>query len=296
MSIDEPSKNTFTLNFDQETIDKIGNYSRVMDNLVCLGSHIINAYRENTAAHPNKRDTVLVLFRRIIELLDSASIQIESGSVLPCVGNVRIILETSLQLEYLLRDTERILEKCKHFIIMELDGDLEIYENTKNEPKLKAQKLDIDQAISDIQAKIHDPYFDDIRQLYESKVFEANGARKRKTIKWYSFSSKANSVRFLAENLQKLDRYYMVYSVASNITHSSRLLSDSLYSKDGVLFVRRIRDTENMDDIAKALIRLSIEAIELVSKGLLYNERFKYLQARDDFNYKYKGKYFIANK
>jgi hypothetical protein len=178
---------------------------------------------------------------------------------------------------------------------MELDGDLEMYENVLNNPSGSIDRAAILNEIQETKIKIQEPYFDDIRNLYTSKVFKTNSERKAQTIKWYSFTSNANSVRYLAENLQKLDRYYMVYAVASNLTHSSRLLSDTIYMREGMLYIRRIRDIEGIDDVAKAIITLSTEAVQLVSKGLLYHDRFAYLQARDEFNRRYRSKYRIVS-
>jgi hypothetical protein len=65
--------------------------------------------RQDIATHPTKRGIILVMFRRIMELLDSASVQITYGCVFPCISNLRIILETLLQLEYLLKDPDLII-------------------------------------------------------------------------------------------------------------------------------------------------------------------------------------------
>ena len=254
MNIDEPSKNTFSVGLDQEDTDKLNHYSEVMDKLLCLGSHILNAMRQDTVTHPNKREIILVMFRRVMELIDSASVQISYGCVFPCISNLRIILETLLQLEYLLKDPNLIMLKYKHFVIMELDGDLETYENVLKNPSGNIDRAAIIRVIQDTKVKIQGPYFDDVRDLYVSKVFKTNGERKAQTVKWYSFTSNANSVRYLAENLQKLGRYYMVYAVASNLTHSSRLLSDTLYEQEGTVYIRRIRDTEGLDDVANQLL------------------------------------------
>ena len=287
MHFSKPASNIFAQEQTKEQLDRQTAYSDLIQKVVNIGTHVLDCIRVSTSSKNNieKKTVILGFFRRIIELLDSVNVQLRAGCVVPSVNNLRALLEALLQLEYFLKDPEQLLLKYKQCTLMEIDGRIASFSKLKENPVVAEQSPDLDDQIQGLQMELDKPFFDDIRSEYARKVFKASGERRKSSPKWYSFSNGPENVWQLAVKLKKELYYTTMYSIGSEITHSSNSLLDASRTQDDLTYMVKIRDARYFHRISRTTYLIGYEALELVGKQLGYDDRFKYLRERDKFRY-----------
>jgi hypothetical protein len=87
---------------DPQKKNTLNTYSAGIDELVSFGTHVLSWGLEAT----NGRDEVipqLMIFRNILENLDAISVLVRAGSIDPCKSLLRVVLESVLNLEFMLQ-------------------------------------------------------------------------------------------------------------------------------------------------------------------------------------------------
>ena len=285
MHFRRPSINLYIQDQTEEQLKRQGVYSNLIQQVVNLGTHVLDCIRESVSKKINneKKLVVFVFFRRIVELLDSIGVQLRAGCVVPSLNNLRILFEAVLQLEYFLKDPELIPLKYKHYLIMDLDERIAFLSKFKDTLDAYKQFPNLDELIAGYQSDINKAEFNEIREEYKKKVFKNNGERKMSSPKWYHFAGGPENIWKLAGAVNKEEDYTIIYNTASMVTHSAGLIMDGLRTDGELSYIVRIKEDDNLRAVSRSAFLLGFEVLNIIGKQLDYEDRFKYLQERDEF-------------
>lgn len=99
---------------DPDTINTLELYAEALDEVVDFGTHILfwECDREEDKFY---RLPVIAYFRQILELIDAISVLLRSRAVPPCVVLMRSLFESTLGLEYMLKEDSKRRGQCYFF-------------------------------------------------------------------------------------------------------------------------------------------------------------------------------------
>jgi len=233
-----------------ETEPYLNLYYEALHELVCFGTHMLSwILEQNSSKDPLPDETALVvplLFRNIIELLDSVSIQVRAGSIIPCKIQLRAILEAYMNLEYLLEVDAEKEYRASCFMLVDHYRKLNYFKqlspNTPENKKLVdslrmyssymkdfESKSDALKAFSNQEFLVNQPIYDSARNVFLKLT---RGNTSNLDLKWYSLVSQTNSLKALAKKLNKYELYEFFYKSWSNNMHSTDLTTGVLIKED----------------------------------------------------------------
>ena len=268
----KPLSEVLPSDFETDAIKRtILSYADTLEKLLSIGTHLYDwekkDYYETTLLH-DECTYVLISFRRILELLDSISIQLKAGSIDPAFAQLRALFELCVQFEYLIdTDTQQ-----KGYCILLCDT----YRNLERLEKIKL----VDKNESDLEYIQHLRSVIELPELSDLKVkYDAIRYNKRLgEIKWYGLYDEklVNFARLIKKPDGITDEppyghYSEMYSIVNkeignDIIHSTNLLQGKLTVKDGVVVLPSLRRYEGARSLACAsfyIIKQSFEKISL---------------------------------
>jgi hypothetical protein len=196
-----------------EMYRKLGEFAALLRETVAWGTHLMKWCLQG-AAGGDEQVPPQMLFRRVVELIDSMTTQFEGGSVAPAKITLRALFEAHLGLLYLLeRDTD---ERAFAFLVTNLHRELKFLD--RMDPSSAAGKqlraeiaddkliqswtlpvsptLQLDRAHK--QKMLAMPGYAAAEQAYQA------ARAKKRPFDWYSLHGGPRNVRELAKHLREL--------------------------------------------------------------------------------------------
>ncbi|AXE19542.1 hypothetical protein DR864_18260 [Runella rosea] len=275
-----------------------------IEQVINIGTHFIKWEADRGGASVEKTPLIM-LYRHILEMGDAISILLRSSSVDPCKAMLRSILETSLQIEYLLKDPETrgfCYMVCHHNkMIKQLKRMVENSQEQKdyfNQLKNKSYtdisandfshpsaQNDVNRLVNLINSKDYKIY--QIEYLKTSTQKNDNG-KKNKNPEWYSLFGGPKSCIELAENLKRKDFYEFMYRPFSSTVHGSDLINSNLQLlSNGFAQASPIRNNDSASDFAEIAIQLLTEnqrtILERFNEGIKQYHTHWYASFRKEY-------------
>jgi len=250
------SEEAESLNFLAEAIEQIIN----------IGTHFIK-WETDRGDVPVETTPLIMMHRHILEMGDAVSILISSSSIDPCKALLRSIWETSLQIEYLLKDPEKMgfcYITCHHNKMIKLHKRFikNSFEQKEYINQLKGKSfIDIDiKNLSDPNAENEVKGFEKLLEDEYFKIYQKEYLRtlqKNKNPEWYSLFDGPKTCLELAAELKKKDMYEFLYRFFSSTVHGSDLLNSNLrILPNGYAEASYIRNNEHVSETASMAIQL----------------------------------------
>ncbi len=273
---------------NENLVKLLNEFSQTIDQFVNFGTYILDWDIANLKGGDEQMPVVL-LFRNLLELIDSVSILIKKSSIDPCKVILRTALETSLGLEYILK--EKTIDRSMAFIFCMYKNEI------KNLKKLDlntevgkqfASKLRKDTNLNGIAIQ---PPTDlgirrrEIEDLLQSPIyikFENEYKRLNKVEnnpKWYRLFEGPRNVEELCNHLGCHALYEVFYRNLSDSIHGSDVIKGKLgKSSIGNIDVFQIRFPKDAQTVTGMALVLTIRIFDM------YVEK-RIPQYMDDFIY-----------
>jgi hypothetical protein len=255
----------------QRLLDRIGPRREIEDNfadplsyLVVLADYGIELLQRSFVASGRRVwDVILLptLFRQVLVCLDSIHVQVSVAVVRGAIPSLRGLFEAALAIEW-------ILEKGKErwgtqFYVGELrqerawnravqPGSPENQELLRQAPPGFADRFQDPERIAAARTRIQqiDETLEEDSQFREiSDAFDAY--KKKRNLRyepvWYSPGGGPTSLRKLAEALNRLTDYDVLYAQWSEVQHASRTQGSIQIPERGKLMIEPIRSLDGLD-------------------------------------------------
>lgn len=272
---------------DPEVLKLLGKFSSGIEAAVNFGTHIL-AWDIKQAKGKDENIPVILMFRHILELLDSISILIKVSSVDPCKLILRGILETFLGLEYLLeKDTT---ERALGFLVWHYHKDLKQYKKfdpRENESKnleriLQSDKsLDgmtlpkipnLEKAITNINKLLLNPIYSNSEAKYRMLL-----SSKESNPSWYRVSGGPKNVEQLAIYLKRQALYEILYRNWSGPAHGTDIMINKMGLRpDGHPEFVQIRYAKDAQTVTQLGFSLALMSFRLMVEKRITNRKEEY--------------------
>lgn len=251
-----------------------------LDAVVTFGGHVLD-WTLNTT---DKSDHLLgssMSLRSLLDQLSAVGVLVGASWPEPALVNARVLLETCLQLEYLVVQDLEVRGLCYRF-----------WEKKKEQASLKrmlsdgAQPSEYRRALDNERLSLPEEPIDRDRIKRRMAVVEsslsmplyaevakrwARAVKEKKTPReWYSLCDPTlDNLEKLAKALKRSGVYETMYRSLSAHVHGSTRVKDNIQvNAQGTASVRRLRSPESAQQVTLLAAALSIEAITLYVKAL----------------------------
>lgn len=275
----EPLEAVLIRKIQSDEADTLNFLADAIDQVVNIGTHFIK-WEAATGGATIEKTPLIMLNRHILEMGDAISILLRSSSVDPCKAMLRSIIETSLQIEYLLMDPEKrgfCYMVCHHNKMMKqlkrMVGNSkeqkEYFNQLKNKSytAINANDFSHPNAQNDINGLlmlVNSPDY----KIYQSEYIrtstqkDKNGKRDKrdKNPEWYSLFGGPKSCIALAQELNRKDFYEFLYRPFSSTVHGSDLLNSNLQLlPNGFAQASPMRNNNFASELGEVAIQLLTE-------------------------------------
>lgn len=225
---------------------------------------------------------IVMLFRHILDTADAISVLVKNSSVDPCKALMRVIVETSLQLEYMLeKNTEqRAYSYMTCFYKTRLKNMKPFVANSKDQKEflnqLKGKTLSnideqgmsvkgMDSEIIKIENLLKGPFYRKYSAEYDMLKRKSN-----RSFQWYHMFKGPENFLKLAERLNKKDFYVFLYRQYSESIHASDVFTKNLQiSPTGVAHALNIRSSSGVMSNTHIVIQL-LTSIQITLMSIRY--------------------------
>lgn len=283
--------------------------SEAIAEAVNIGTHFIQWEADRNI--PSVEGAPLImLFRHVLDLADAISILVKNSSIDPCKPLLRVVLETSLQAEYILEKDSEQRGFC--YVVCNYNDRLKylkrLVHNSTEQVNFKNQLLGksfsniddydftvdgVDNEVKSIEVFLKSrPY-----RNYQAEYNRILADKKKRSFQWYSLFKGPNSFLQLAEHLKKKDYYEFLYRPFSAAIHASDVFSTNLtVSSSGIAHALNIRHTEGCVTYAHLTIQLLI-ALQMLFLAKRYPfKNNEYMQWYANYRTKYMPKIDVLNR
>jgi hypothetical protein len=283
--------------------------SEAIAEAVNIGTHFIQWEADRNI--PSAEGTPLImLFRHVLDLADAISILVKSSSIDPCKPLLRVVLETSLQIEYLLEKDSEQRGFC--YLVCHQNDKLKylrrLVHNSTEQRDYKNQlsgKSFSDIGDYDFTMDGADYEVRSIETLLKSRLYRNYQAeynrvlatKKKRSFQWYSLFKGPNSLFELAEHLKKKDFYEFLYRPFSAAIHASDVFTTNLViSSSGMAHALNIRHTKGCVTYAHITIQL-LTALQMLFLAKRYpSKNNEYMKWYAKYRTEYMSKISILDK
>ena len=266
-------------------------YHEALQELFAFATNLLD-WEVEAVADDDKYLIPLMFFRRIVEILDAISLQVKHSVIVPCDAQLRVMFETILGLEFLLKEDS--IHRAEIFAIVStvynVKKALEIRERLqylkslryKNSHQLEEieflEKLDLNNYIEERRVWLKENDEDDyIYNLFNKRTIKKDYVLK--DVKWYSFVNNGKgpgSVWQLVENLKREELYHTLYHEWSNFTHASNIFDKNIHLEDSEsLFIAGFRSPEKAQEVTIAAVEMTLFSIELMIKRTSFRPNYQ---------------------
>jgi hypothetical protein len=237
---------------DPQKKNTLNTYSAGIDELVSFGTHVLSWGLEAT----NGRDEVipqLMIFRNILENLDAISVLVRAGSIDPCKSLLRVVLESVLNLEFMLQGA--VERNGLAFLICNYHSENKLTEKLtpgKEQFKQLRSKLRADRSLPDdilpphieglhahrenLKSLMDHPLYKEVETEYQRNV--SSGTRNPA---WHQLFDGPPTIEQLAEKLSHQGLYEVLYRGWSGSIQGEDILKGKFGTEDGHFTITQIR-------------------------------------------------------
>ena len=202
---------------------------------------------------------ILLPLHHLLAMVDAVHVQLLAGAPAPARLQLRSSFESVLTIEYILKhDAER---RAFAYLTAWAQSQITKLRAVKRHTRLGAKASEIDERIADLQRHLgHPGWMDASVALKDLKKV------KGRTPAWYSLCDGPSNLAELAEHLDHLDEYDILYREWSGLTHASDL-GPQIIAGPSTLALRRLRDTELFDEVVSFAVNFAVRGTRM---ALLY--------------------------
>ena len=277
----KPIEEIIPRTYDNPKIEEaVGKIADVIDETVNFGSHVFK-WHLDSATGGDETVPITLLFRHILEIIDSVAINVRHSSTEPCKLLLRGLLESLFGLTYILKnETEKramafmttyAMQRLKYSKKLDLSTEQgkQFQKQLNDDPLAKTVIASVSKSNNPVKSVIanleallkKDNYIDAVKE------YERTKKAGQKNPNWYSLYDGPKNMEKLAEHLKLAVLYQVFYRLWSNAVHGTDIIvgkisrSSSGHSK--VLQIRLPLEIENITSLtisfAYKLYRMFIE-------------------------------------
>jgi len=254
---------------EPEVFEVLEKFSKGIEETVNFGSLVFTWCNESLEGKADKEVPLILLFRHMLELLDSVSILIRESSVEPCKLQLRSMLETLLSINYLL-EAERE-KRAYAFLVWHIQKKIKTYkkfdpdtpEGKEFRGVLKGSLLhdldigdqfDISETVNNLQKAFKKKGYKEAYQ--ELKRIKNKG---RKNPKWYELCDGPGDLEQLAIKMKKRDYYEILYRQWSGYAHATDIITGKLEKTEKGTYLVSIRQPFEAQTVTSLSISMALE-------------------------------------
>lgn len=218
--------------------------------------------------------TIGSFLKHCVSMLDAIHVLVLNSAVFPANLQLRSLLESSLYMQWILKEQSEHRAKC--FYVGELRKKREWYrrfqrgtkENRSYIPgfELRAEDHKERREIDDKDLKKDEIIItknlnsDELKEINE--LYNINRNNRDYDFSWIKIAG-ANSIFFIAKELDRVREYRLIYNFGSEIMHASS--SDDHYEHIGeMVFSKPIRSLENFDSLILSTIPTTLFTYQII--------------------------------
>ncbi|RIV20498.1 hypothetical protein DYU11_20860 [Fibrisoma montanum] len=272
-------------------------YHDAIHEMVCYGTHILHwILKENKKILPESTELNIahaLLFRHILEHLDSMAIQIKASAIVPSKVQLRVILEAFLSLEYLLEKPENIAQraaayflvgyyKSYNFLMKHTPGTEEYriqMEDLKKHAKyIRDEDLpDTSAELENIKRLINSPLYREAKEEYN--IYTKDNTKDINDLKWHALYNGPKSTFRLANYLNRRDFYDYCYKPWSEEVHSTNLHRGVIVkAEEGYGAFNQLRMPDQAPELVQSTTMIVLSVYELLITKCVPKELNNYRQ------------------
>lgn len=263
-------------------------WSKYIDEIVAFGSHILKWIGDSRKLGGDEEIPLIMTFRNVIELVDSIAILLRESSIDPCKLQLRAILESLLVIKFITEKDAKL--RALNYLVCHYHQKLDLYKKLDSktpqgkqfQTELKRGQYgskmqfpnipNLKKAIDNLENLLKKPH-------YVQSETEYQRLKKKKKGKpvWYEFFGGPKSIIELADYLNLIDMYNILYRQFSRSIHGQDVI-DSKLSGDsrGYAAIAQIRHPQNAQTICQLTIGLSLNIYRSMIKHYIPEELGKY--------------------
>ncbi len=250
-------------------------WSKYCNEIVNFGSHIFDWIVSKPNPNGDKDLPIIMSFRNALELIDSISILLKNSSIEPCKLQLRTLLETIFTINYI---TEKDSEtRAYNYLVCQFHEKINSYKrldiNTQQGRQFSSE-MKRDRLVGKMDFSKYpnlQPNISNLTQLLKKKNYskseqEYQRLKKKKSKPiWYQFFNGPNNIIELADYLNLIGIYNLLYRFFSKNVHGQDVIDGRISSgKPGFTEFMQIKDPTNAQFICQLTVSLSIDLFKTV--------------------------------
>jgi hypothetical protein len=274
------------------TIDIV---SPLLQELVNFGTNVLArcSTSKYLSGQPDEDIASLALYRQIIELTDGLEVLISSCSTLAAIPVLRNLFEAYLSLDYILENEVVYKNRSLAWVVGHIHNRLDFYERL-DPATIKGQdakKLFDNDQINLNYSSLSSITIIDIQKAQQRlrnvlikphiQPIEAEYQTFKRPPRWYRLFKGPNDLRSLADRMKHGGQYELLYRKWSATSHAENMLHFLDRTESGDQAVRRMRDPQNIREIAYYSASFSLSATRLILSKLHPGEDISSWYKRD---------------
>lgn len=224
---------------------------------------------------------VLLPLHHLLEMVDAVHVLLLGGAPAAARLQLRSSFEAVLTIEYMLKDdTER---RAFAYLTAWAQTQMAKYRAVKKHTRLGAKAEEIDERIAVLQRQLGHPGWMEASVALRDLKKRMKGRRPA----WYSLYGGPSNLAELAEHLEHLDEYDVLYREWSGPTHASDLGRQIITGPSTIAF-RRLRDPESFNEVMSLAVNFAVRGSRIV---LLHYRPAEEPAWRECYNREIRGPY-----
>jgi hypothetical protein len=256
----------------------------LLEDIVNYGSNLVPRAFDSSKKKLKDVIVVLVLFKHVLSMVDGVEILISKGACTQAMLQARSAFEASLYIDWILKSDSN--KKAKYYYASNLRQQrlwaLRFKSGTQEQETFSRQFEDmekyietddmsetqkrVEEELSRIETFFNKPEWTTINNEFESRRNRRTGAEAF----WYRLLG-VNSIRKLAEEVNRLGEYDMFYSRGSEVTHTASYRDHIRFGKGTVVY-ESIRNLKDMQFVLRFTTNTAISTFVSVLKEYRYGE------------------------
>jgi hypothetical protein len=254
----------FKLIIDREKQEKdvqqyFSKHLELLVDLVNYGSNLVPRVFDSSSRKLEDIIVILVLLKQVISMADAVEVLISKGAVTQANLQARAAFEASLYIDWIPKEDKE--KKAKYYYVSNLRGQrlwsLRFQTGTKEKEIFAKQLHEIEdhfkpddlstlekqagEELIKIDSFLNRPNWAKINNEFEQRKTKRTGEE----VYWFRLLG-INSIRQLADKVERLGEYNLFYSRGSEVIHAVSYKDHVQFIKKGVVFepIRQLRDIQ----------------------------------------------------
>jgi len=259
---------------NENLVKLLNEFSQTIDQFVNFGTYILDWDIANLKGG-DEQMPVILLFRNFLELLDSVSILVKKSSIDPCKVILRTALETSLGVEYILK--ENTIDRAMSFLVCSYYKELKVLEKhdiTTEHGKQFRSVFFRDENLNGVTIPTPDNLTDKIRGLKEllqstsyikvKTEYERTKKSDKKSPEWYRLFGGPGNIKELCDKLKIPVLYEVFYRNLSDSIHGNDIIHGKIAeSSNGNIDIYQIRFYKDAQEVTSLALLLTVRLYDI---------------------------------